>query len=85
MSNPDLDDRERRRMQDVLEQARKLVEGAGFDAAIIMATYQTEEGDTACVHANAGNWYAQLGMATSLITRRKEQDALEQRQKEEED
>lgn len=77
-----LEDIERERKQKAVDDARKLLEECGFDAVVVMGSWQTEDGCTAAVKANAGNWYSQSGMMQYELDRRRQSAFIEEQQKE---
>lgn len=72
---------ERQRKQGAICAARAMLETFGFDAIVCMASYVTEDGGTAVVAANAGNWYAQNGMMRHGLAMRDEAGRIEERRK----
>ena len=42
--------------------------GEFADAVQVLACYQDEDGNTACVKRGNGNWYARVGMAREFLT-----------------
>lgn len=69
------DKQERQTKQALVDSARQILKDGAFDAVVIMAAWQTEDGMSAVVTANDGNWYAQNGMMAHMIKRR-EQSAV---------
>lgn len=72
-------DKELERRQKEINDAIATLRGT-FDAIIIMATWQTEDGETATVQAADGNWHAQTGMIHQIFHKRAEEAACEKRE-----
>lgn len=75
MSN---DDREVAAKQRTLNEISDRLRAEGFDAHLLIATWQLENGETAAIHANGGNWYAQWGLAEYFIARRDTNASIEE-------
>lgn len=82
MTADDLQEREREIKQKAVNDARDALESCGFDGIFIVATWQTEDGSTAAVKSQAGNWYAQLGMLKYELDRRTQSAFIEQKNQE---
>ncbi|MCC6952331.1 MAG: hypothetical protein IT433_12920 [Phycisphaerales bacterium] len=74
-----LDEQNRARKQETLNRVRDMLASAGFDVAVVLATYTTENGDTAAVTAYEGNWYAQTGLMRYALLKRDQIAVLEAR------
>lgn len=70
-------EQERKLKQDLVNSARDLLKDGAFDAVVVIASWQTEDGFTAAVHSCDGNWYAQNGMITHLVKRREQSAVFE--------
>jgi len=66
-----------------LEEANESLRGL-FDAVVILATFQTEDGDTITVQRGSGNWQARAGMLDYAMIRSRV-DIEEQARKEAEE
>lgn len=74
MSDPDTSEAyaaERKIKADALKAAAAILEGH-FDAVVLLGTWQTEEGATAQLSENSGNFYAQIGMMKYQLDNRAE-------------
>jgi len=79
MTPEEMQENERQIKQKAVNDARDLLEQHGFDAAIVIATWQTEDGSTAAVKSQTGNWYAQMGMMKYELDRRTQSAFIEQK------
>lgn len=80
--NEDMESKEREIKQNAVKQAREILEQCGFDAVVVIGSWQTEDGATAAVKANSGNWYAQLGLMRFELDCRTQSAFIEEKQRE---
>ncbi len=66
-----------RKVQLVQAAADALMADGAFDAVVVLATWQTEDGDTAADSATRGNYYAQNGLVEYFAGKRKQAAAIE--------
>lgn len=89
MSDTEQRDRQEfQRKQAALNAARDALEQLGFDAIVVVATYQDESGGSVAMYANGGNWYAQCGLMRHVLHMRQadaEIDAVRNARKREDD
>lgn len=71
------DERDRARKQAALDEARSELERCGFDAIVLLATYQAEDGGTIGLISAQGNWYAQNGLMEEIRLARAEQTKID--------
>jgi hypothetical protein len=67
------------RKSEALDHIRAALLDAGFDAATVIASWQTEHGETKCVFRGTGNWYARQGMLRHMLAISDENARLEER------
>lgn len=80
------DEREQERKKAAIASAADALAGEfGFDAIVLLATYQNEDGDSVAINESRGNWYAQSGLMDFVRRRRGETAAIEQRELHEKD
>lgn len=71
------DRQEYQRKQAALNAARDALEQLGFDAIVVVATYQDESGGSVAMYSNGGNWYAQDGLLRYMLNMRSTEAAID--------
>lgn len=77
MTSEEADQREQDRKQKAVDAARDALEAEGFDAVVVLASYNNDQKQTTKVSACAGNWYAQTQMMRYSVLKREAGAALE--------
>lgn len=71
MEEVEHDKRDRARKDKAMEQAIGILRDAGFDSAMVLGSWSTENGLTAALVRGLGNWYAQNGLIEEIREKRR--------------